>query len=76
MVLAGRKLFLLPRESAGGTDSMEQVITTAHGSGGSATGELIRDIFAKEFHDEMDDAAVLDAETGTHGLRSPQTASS
>lgn len=43
---------------------MEQVITTAHGSGGSATGELIRDIFAKEFHDEMDDAAVLDAGQG------------
>lgn len=39
--------------------SMDQVITTAHGSGGSATGELIRDIFAGEFHDEMDDAAVV-----------------
>lgn len=40
---------------------MEKVITTAHGSGGSATGELIGEIFEKEFHDEMDDAAVVDA---------------
>jgi hydrogenase expression/formation protein HypE len=44
---------------------MEDVVTTAHGSGGSATGELISDIFAKEFHNDMDDAAVLDAGDGT-----------
>lgn len=44
---------------------MERVITTAHGSGGSATGELISGIFAKEFHNDMDDAAVLDAGDGT-----------
>lgn len=44
---------------------MERVITTAHGSGGSATGELISEIFAKEFHNDMDDAAVLDAGDGT-----------
>lgn len=39
------------------------VITMAHGSGGSATGELIRDIFADAFGNEtldrMEDAAVL-----------------
>ena len=38
---------------------MDAVITTAHGSGGRATGELIAAVFAKAFHDEMDDAAVL-----------------
>lgn len=40
---------------------MEQVITTAHGSGGRATAELIRDVFAERFHNELDDAAVLPA---------------
>ena len=44
---------------------MEGVVTTAHGSGGSATGELISDIFAKEFHNDMDDAAVLNTGDGT-----------
>ena len=42
---------------------MEDRILMAHGSGGSATGELIDEIFAKEFSnkilDEMEDSAVV-----------------
>jgi len=44
---------------------MEKVITMAHGSGGRATGELIAEIFAEEFNNEilsqMEDAAAVDA---------------
>ena len=42
-----------------GEECMDKVITTAHGSGGRATGELIAEIFSDAFHDEMDDAALL-----------------
>ena len=42
---------------------MEEKITMTHGSGGSATADLIREIFAKEFDNEtlrqMEDAAVV-----------------
>ena len=38
-------------------------ITLAHGSGGAATGELIRTVFAKAFDNpilrQMDDSAVV-----------------
>lgn len=41
----------------------EQIITMVHGSGGSATGELIDEIFAKEFSNDtlnqMEDSAVV-----------------
>ena len=42
---------------------MEDRILMAHGSGGSATGELIDEIFDKEFSnktlDEMEDSAEI-----------------
>lgn len=41
----------------------DQVITMVHGSGGSATGELIHEVFAKEFQNDtlnkMEDSAVI-----------------
>ena len=41
----------------------DQVITMVHGSGGSATGELIHEVFAKAFQndtlDKMEDSAVI-----------------
>jgi len=43
---------------------MEKFITMAHGSGGRTTGELISEIFAEEFNneilDKMEDAAAVD----------------
>lgn len=42
---------------------MDQTISMVHGSGGQATGELIHDVFAKEFDnttlDQMEDSAVV-----------------
>ena len=50
-------------------------ITLAHGSGGAATGELIRTVFAKAFDNpilrQMDDSAVV---PGAGSWLLPQTA--
>ena len=43
---------------------LEEIITMVHGSGGSATGELIERVFAKEFNNDvlnqMEDSAVVE----------------
>ncbi len=46
-----------------GDEMSDQTITMVHGSGGSATGELIQEVFAKEFRNDtlnkMEDSAVI-----------------
>lgn len=48
---------------------MEKTISMVHGSGGQATGELIHEVFAKEFDNQtlnqMEDSAVVD---GSHKI--------
>ena len=56
-----------PSREGSGTETMDTMITLAHGSGGKKTSELIGGLFKKYFDNEFltaDDAAVLPAPQG------------